>query len=91
MSESRLLRDIPLATWLALVVAAGLSWWLGADHGLGAGDGAVIAVVVLGVGKAWLVGRVFMELHAAPSLLRRLFDAWAAATAGTLVVLLLVL
>ena len=91
MSLSRVLRDLPLAAWLGLVAAAALSWWLGADHGLGTGDGAVVAVVVLGVAKAWVVGRVFMELHAAPAVLRRCFDTWAALTVTALVVLLLVL
>lgn len=91
MTAPRLLRDLPLAVWLGLVAAAALSWWLGADHGLGAGNGAVVAVVVIGVAKAWVVGRVFMELHAAPAVLRRCFDAWAGATGTALVLLLVVL
>ncbi|WP_372787832.1 cytochrome C oxidase subunit IV family protein [Paraconexibacter sp.] len=68
--------DVVSAAWAALVLATGVSWWLGADHGLGAGDAAVAGVLAIGFAKAWVVGRWFMDLRAAPLWLRRCFDAW---------------
>ncbi len=68
----------PALVWAGLVVVTLLSWWAGAHHPAG-GDGArAVFALVLAVafGKAWVVGREFMELRHAPVALRRAFDAW---------------
>lgn len=62
--------------WAMLVAATALVWFVGADHGVGDGDVAVFAVLALTFVKVWLVGLHFMELRAAPPLLRRLFEGY---------------
>lgn len=69
-----LLRARSTAVWLVLVAVTLASWALGADHGVG----STIAVVVLGLAvvKVRFVGLDFMELRAAPLILRALFEAY---------------
>jgi caa(3)-type oxidase subunit IV len=62
------------AVWAVLVVATLAS--VGVHEGLGAGTIATLAVLALAFVKVWLVGRWFMELREAPTVLRRLFDAY---------------
>jgi caa(3)-type oxidase subunit IV len=71
--------------WLVLFAATIASWFLGADHGLGEGDAAIVAVLVIGFAKAWVVANWFMELRTAPRLLRACFNGWLAITAITVI------
>lgn len=77
--------------WLVLFAATIASWFLGADHGLGEGDGAVVAVLVIGFAKSWVVGNWFMELRTAPRLLRACFDGWLVVTGITVIAMFLIL
>jgi hypothetical protein len=62
--------------WALLVVATGLSWWLGANHGLGLDDHTTATVAFV---KVRYIGVYFMELRHAPLVLRLIFQAWCAA------------
>lgn len=82
---SGLPRDL-VAVWAVLVAATGLTFLVGEDHLVGAGDAAVVALLAITFGKIWLVGTRFMELRDAPALLRRLFHAYAAGVPCALLV-----
>ena len=83
MSVSRVL----LACWAALTALSVCTVLLG-----DAGGTALlsIAILLVAVGKAWLIADGFMEMRHAPRLWRRLMLSWAVALAavvgGTLVV-----
>jgi hypothetical protein len=64
--------------WLLLVVATAVSWWLGADQGLGAGAHKTSTVLVMTVAfiKVGFVGAFFMELRHAPPFWRLFFGGW---------------
>jgi len=66
------------ATWVALMAATGLTWWLGGDHQAGASGGQVLVAMAIPVAflKVYLIGMEFMEVRGAPSALRRVFGAW---------------
>jgi hypothetical protein len=68
------------AAWLFLVGATAASWLLGTDHGLSSHyhDAAAAIILVLAVIKVRIVGTYFMELRAAPVLLRSIFDTYCA-------------
>jgi hypothetical protein len=76
---------VPVRTtfvWLVLIVATGVTWWLGTGH---AGHGTTWEVPVLisvAFAKAYLVGDEFMELRHAPVPLRMAFGAWTIAVGG---------
>jgi hypothetical protein len=68
--------------WLVLIVATGVTWWLGTGH---AGHGTtweVVVLIVVAFAKAYLVGDEFMELRHAPASLRMAFGAWTIAVGG---------
>jgi hypothetical protein len=69
-----ILRTPAFIAWLTLVVATSTSAWLGDGHG--PREVAAIVVIVIAFAKIRLVGRYFMELRAAPVVLRAVFDAW---------------
>lgn len=63
--------------WGLLVVATGLSWALGTDHGLGSSHStASFIIFVAAFVKVRFVGTHFMELLEAPVLMRTAFDAY---------------
>ncbi|MBO2447676.1 cytochrome C oxidase subunit IV family protein [Actinomadura barringtoniae] len=72
--------DSPLTTvWLALLVIAVGSWWFGVERGGTGPDPSLpitIAVLALGLIKARLIIRYFMEVRAAPTWLRAFTDIW---------------
>lgn len=88
--ESTSTRTTLVAVWAALVAATAASWFIGADHGLGAGDVAALGVIAVAFVKVWLVGRHFMELRTAPPLLRGLFDGYVVVVGTALAVVYLV-
>ncbi len=68
------LRDPLHRTWLLLVAATAIAFWLRVDDVAGViAAGATLAI-------AWIKGRLvvldFMELRHAPPLYRRLFEGW---------------
>jgi hypothetical protein len=70
------------AIWLVLIVATGVTWWLGTGH---VGHGAaweLTVLIIVAFAKVYLVGDEFMELRKAPLLLRTAFGAWTIAVAG---------
>lgn len=71
--------------WLVLVSATGLSWWLGADHGLDGREAASIGILVLAMIKVRLVILYFMEVRTAPLPLRLICEAWVVALCGVMV------
>lgn len=85
------LRSSTGATWIALVVATLLAWWVGTDHGLD--DPTAAAALVLGVAvvKIYLIGMEFMELRHADVRLRRGFQAYCALVGVGLIGMLVVL
>lgn len=85
------LRSAPTVAWLVLALATIVSLILGTDHGLDDRDTVAAVLLALAFAKVYVVGRYFMELHAAAPVLRRLFDAYVVVIGATLVVLLLVL
>ena len=76
-----------VAVWAALVLATVVS--IGVHEGLGVGAVATVIVLVLAFVKVWLVGRWFMELRDAPTLLRRLLDGYVVVVPIVLLAVLL--
>lgn len=70
------LRHAATPIWLLLVVATGLSWWLG--HGSGSDNLRLTAtaMILIAAFKIRLVVRHFMEVGNAPRPLQWLLDAW---------------
>lgn len=78
-------------TWIALIVATLVAWWVGTDHGLD--DPTAAAALVLGVAvvKIYLIGMEFMELRHADVRLRRGFQAYCALVGLGLIGMLVIL
>ncbi len=78
-------------TWIALVIATLVAWWVGTDHGLD--DPTAAAALLLGVAvvKIYLIGMEFMELRHADVRLRRGFQGYCALVLVGLVGMLIVL
>ena len=62
-------------TWLLLVTATLISWWLVERRGIGAHIATTAALLIAGF-KARMVLQHFMELRTAPPIWRAVFDAW---------------
>lgn len=60
--------------WLILLVATGITWWLG-EVGA-AGTGAILAMLVIAFIKGRLLILDFMELRGAPLIWRLLLEGW---------------
>ncbi len=60
--------------WLALLVATGITWYLG-EVGA-AGTSAIVAMLLIAFVKGRLVILDFMELRGAPRLWRFLLEGW---------------
>jgi caa(3)-type oxidase subunit IV len=74
-----------LAVWLVLIAATLVSW----ESARNSGDYrlASSAVLLIAFIKARLIGLEFMELRAAPRLLRLIFEAWTVLACTTLLAL----
>ncbi len=71
------LRNASTPIWMLLILATGLSWWLG--HGPEAADSrpyAATGLVVIAAIKIRLVVRYFMEVRDAPLALQWVMDGW---------------
>jgi len=72
-----LIRTSVTPVWIILMVATALSWWLGADQGLGSHHRAsTVLVMTVAFIKVALVGGFFMELRHAPPAWRAFFGGW---------------
>lgn len=80
-----LLRTAVTPVWLILVLATGISWWLGTDHGVDARTTATVMVLIVAFVKVRFVGLYFMELRHAPLPLRLLFEAWVLVVCATVI------
>ncbi|WP_354701417.1 hypothetical protein DSM112329_01729 [Paraconexibacter sp. AEG42_29] len=77
----------PVVVWFVLVAATVASYVLGVEHGV-TDPGALAALLIaIAFVKVALVGRHFMELHAAAPPLRRAFQLYLWIVGGGLVVL----
>jgi hypothetical protein len=76
-----------LAAVLAILLVLTLGSFLVAEDGAVVGNVRTVLVVAIAAVKLHLVGMRFMELRAAPMVLRWLFRGWIAAVAVMLVVL----
>jgi len=68
------LRNAAHRAWLILVLATGVTWYLG-EVGA-AGTGAIVAMLAIAFVKGRLVILDFMELRRAPVLWRLLLEGW---------------
>lgn len=66
--------------WLVLLIATGLTWWLG-EVGA-AGTAAIIAMLAVVFVKGRLVILDFMELRGAPLMWRLLLEGWLILVGG---------
>ncbi|PJE05997.1 cytochrome C oxidase subunit IV family protein [Mycobacterium sp.] len=78
---SRIVTGVPVratATWALLMVATGVTWWLGADHDAKAAGGRALVAMAIPVAfvKVYLIGSEFMEVRNGPRALRVVFGAW---------------
>ena len=65
-----------------LVVATCVTWWLGSGSPTGSGLGlAATLTVLIASTKIYFIGRDFMELRSAPSILRTAFNVWVVVVA----------
>lgn len=60
--------------WLVLVIATGITWWLGETGA--AGTAAIVTMLLIVFIKGRLVILNFMELRGAPLLWRLLLEGW---------------
>jgi caa(3)-type oxidase subunit IV len=86
----RRFKDAPArvaVTWLVLLAATLLSW----ESAHSSGDYRLASAVVLLIAflKARLIGLEFMELRAAPRMLRAIFEAWTLVACAALLALYL--
>jgi preprotein translocase subunit SecY len=75
-----------------LVVATCITWWLGSRSsatGVGLGLAAALTVLIASA-KFYCIGRDFMELRSAPSILRTAFNVWVGVVAVAAIALVVV-
>lgn len=65
--------------WLVLIAATLLSFRLGTDHGLSSAEARALVILAVAFIKIRFIGLNFMELLAAPRVLRTLFETWCLA------------
>jgi hypothetical protein len=68
------LRNPAHRAWLILLIATGITWYLG-EVGA-AGTGAIVAMLAIAFIKGRLVILDFMELRGAPLMWRLLLEGW---------------
>jgi hypothetical protein len=75
-----------------LVVATCATWWIGSESSLtGSGLGlAVTLTIVIAFAKIFFIGRDFMELRAAPTMLRTAFGVWVGVVATAAIALVII-
>jgi hypothetical protein len=75
-----------------LVIATCITWWLGSESSLTGGvlQLAATLTILIAFTKVYFIGREFMELRAAPSVLRVAFTVWVSVVAAAAVALVVV-
>lgn len=66
--------------WLVLMIATGITWWLG-EVGA-AGTAAIVAMLAIAFVKGRMVILDFMELRGAPLMWRLLLEGWMILVSG---------
>jgi caa(3)-type oxidase subunit IV len=86
-----LVRTHASSVWFVLCALTIVSWTLGTNHGFGPGYHvpASVAIFAVAIFKIRLVGLYFMELKAAPTVLRSLFEGYCLALFGLLTTMFL--
>jgi len=74
--DPSLLRDRFTLVWALLVAATAVTFWVGTDHGLSSGTARTLLILAIAFIKVRFIGLYFMELRAAPLLLRALFETY---------------
>jgi caa(3)-type oxidase subunit IV len=75
--------------WGVLVAATLAGWLLHDADGTDAGQVIVSVIVLLALGKCWLIVQYFMEVRHAPRWLQIATTSWMVVLCGTLLVLFL--
>jgi len=80
------------ATWLFLMLATSLSWWLGQDQAFSSDISSDYRIVSSGLMliafiKARIVIRYFMEVREAPLALKLVCDTWLVLVCGAIIYL----
>lgn len=70
--------------WLVLLIATGITWWLG-DVGA-AGTGAILAMLAIVFVKGRVIILDFMELRDAPLMWRLLLEGWLILVGGLILI-----
>jgi len=83
-------RQAAIVAWWVVAAATAVTAVVGLEHP-GAHRLVAVGLIVLAIGKAWLVMMFFMEVRAAPRALQLLVHAYAALVTITLVGLFLFL
>ncbi|OUS12432.1 hypothetical protein A9Q89_05975 [Gammaproteobacteria bacterium 53_120_T64] len=88
----RLLAKPVSAVWLLLMLATGLSWWLGLDQGMSSdqqSDYRYISsgLIIIAFIKVRIVIRYFMEVREAPLALKLICDAWLVLVSSAIIYL----
>ena len=81
------LQNSATLVWVVLMLATGLSWWLGTHQGSGVASGsgrATIVLMVVAFFKVRLVILHFMEVRGAPLPLRLLCEGWVIITCSAI-------
>jgi cytochrome c oxidase subunit IV len=75
-----------------LIAATCITWWLGSETTLTGGILGVAATltILISFAKVYFIGRDFMDLRAAPRVLRLAFGSWVSAVAVAAVALVVV-
>jgi hypothetical protein len=82
-----ILRRPATGVWLLLMVATGLSWWLGTDSEAwieAHHRAATIVLMLIAFGKVQLIIDHFMEVRTAPAALRLILLAWVVLALGVI-------
>jgi hypothetical protein len=80
------------AVFAGLVVATCVTWWLGSESALTGGvfELAATLTILIAFVKISFIGADFMELRAAPIILRAVFFTWVAAFAAAAIAMVVV-
>ena len=75
-----------------LVTATCVAWWLGSESSFTAGGLHLAATltILIAFAKVYFIGREFMELRCAPTMLRTVFNLWVGIVAVAAVALVVV-
>jgi hypothetical protein len=84
--------DRVTAVFAGLVVATCVTWWLGSESSLTGGRFELAAVLTISIActKIFYIGADFVELRAAPAVLRTVYITWVGVFAAAAIALVVV-